>query len=290
MLIRGRGILLTDKIFYLYFVYAGVLMKGLNNSDIDYIRQIVREAGSIAQNLQNEDLDIRRKFDKTIVTKADLAVQNYIIANLSGRFPGFNYIHEENFDQGSTVITDDTITAVIDPIDGTAMYSMGLPLWCVSVGIFYGYTPKYGFVYAPGAGMLFHCDNEKTYNNGNVVTTLAEMDIDHETNFFYASEIRNRRLLDFPGKIRNLGSTAFHACLTVDNRRNRVLAFIGRSFLWDWAGAIPIIEKAGGQVRYLSGNNIDYRAVFRNGCHFIEDMIATGTGDIEKICSFFREI
>ena len=259
----------------------------LTVSDIEFIRQIVYEAGTIARNLQFEDLDVRRKIDTTLVTKADLAVQNYIIANLAGRFTEFNFIHEENFDQASTVISEETITAVIDPIDGTAMYTMGLPEWCVSVGIFSGYIPKYGFVYSPGANMLFYCNNENSFLNGKMITTRSEMSIDRETNLFYASEVRNRRILDFPGKIRNLGSTAFHACLTADNERNRVLAFIGRSFLWDWAGAIPVILKAGGHVRYLSGREIDFREVFLNGCSFPEEIIATGTRDIEKICDLF---
>ena len=268
---------------------GGMKMEILSTADIEFIKQIVCEAGTIARNLQCGDLDVRRKSDTTLVTEADLAVQNFIIVNLRGRFPQFNYIHEENFDQASTVISDDTITAVIDPIDGTAMYTMGLPEWCVSVGIFYGYEPRYGFVYSPGANMLFHCDNEKSFLNGNVITTRGVMLIDRETNLFYASEIRNRHILDFPGKIRNLGSTAFHACLTVDNERNRVLAFIGRSFLWDWAGAIPVIIKAGGKVRYLSGKEINFREVFQNGCSFPEELIATGTQDIEKICHFFRK-
>ncbi len=263
-------------------------MDRLSVTEVEYIKKIVQEAGHLARDYQSRELGVRRKIDSTIVTEADLAVQNYLVTNLRDRFPYLNFIHEENFDKASTVITEDTVSAIIDPIDGTAMYTMHLPLWCISVGIFHGYEPRYGFVYAPGSDMMFYCDDEHSYLNEREIQSLKNMSVDRETNIFYASEVRNIRLQNFPGKIRNLGSTAFHACLTIDNERNRVLAFIGRSFLWDWAGAIPIILKAGGHVRYLSGSTIDFPRVFNDGCSFKEDLIASGLDDLEKVSGYFR--
>ena len=131
------------------------------------------------------------------------------------------------------------MSAIIDPIDGTAMFSMHLPEWCVSVGIFRGYTPVYGFVYSPGFDMLFYNDDSNAYLNGRPLKADRNISVDNETNIFSASEVSNRFIVDFPGKIRNLGSTALHACLAADNARNRTLAFIGKSNIWDWAGAVP---------------------------------------------------
>ena len=99
----------------------------------------------------------------------------------------------------------------------------------------------------------------------------------------------NRFIFDFPGKIRNLGSTALHACLTADSARNRTLAFIGKSNLWDWAGAVPIVQKAGCQVRYISGEEIDYRAVINNKFRLLDFIVVYNSKDFKFIRDVFRQ-
>ena len=162
------------------------------------------------------------------------------------------------------------------------MYSMHLPIWCVSIGIFFGFTPAYGFVYSPGCGMMFHSDNESSWLNGNRLSIDNNLDIDNETNIFYSSEIRDVKI-NFTGKVRNLGSTALHACLTTDNMRNRTLAFIGKSYLWDWAGAIPVMEKAGVTVRYIDGRELDYAKIIENNYEFEDYAVAYTCSDFEAI-------
>jgi len=258
--------------------------------DFQFIQSLVKKAGKVALNIQQSDLAITRKGDSTIVTRADFEVQELLISELSVRFPHAVFIHEENFDRSKRLLNDDTLAFIIDPIDGTAMYSMHLPIWCISIGIFTGFNPLYGFVYSPGSDMFFRNDNDHAYLNDIPVTVDQDILLEKETNIFYASEIPGIFNIDFPGKIRNLGSTALHACLTVDNRRNRVLAFIGEAYLWDWAGAIPIILKAGGLVRYLSGRKPDYREIIENNYQLKEYLISTSSKDFPSIQNIFSHI
>jgi fructose-1,6-bisphosphatase/inositol monophosphatase family enzyme len=258
-------------------------------ADFVFFKSLLIEAGTAAMQIQNATIEIKRKSDNTIVTQADLLVQDLLIDKISAQYPDINFIHEENYAADSCTIADDTISAVIDPIDGTAMYSMHLPEWCVSVGIFKGYTPYYGFVYSPGFNMLFYNDNSNAYLNDKVKKVDRNIPIDTETNIFYASEIHNTFIIEFPGKIRNLGSTALHACLTIDNARNRTLAFIGRSRLWDWAGAIPIVIKAGGNVRYLSGQEIQYRDVIRNEYRLPDYVLVYNSDNFEMVRNIFKK-
>ena len=261
----------------------------LSSRDIRFLVSIVRKAGKKAQAIQKKGFEITRKKDTSIVTRADTEVQDFLIRRISSRFPGINLIHEENFDRSVTNIEKDTLSAIIDPVDGTAMFSMYLPFWCVSVGIFRGFEPVYGFVYSPGCDMLFHCDDTSSYCNGRILTVDRELTVDAETNIFYASEVPRLYTLSSPGKIRNLGSTALHACLISDNRRNRALTFIGSGYLWDWAGAIPVIKKAGGNVRYLSGEEVDISEVVTNRYRFPQTMVAYSPDDFELVKSLFRE-
>lgn len=256
-------------------------------SDFAFFKSVVVEAGDAALRIQKGTIEVSRKGDASIVTQADLMVQDMLTTRIASRYGGVNFILEENNRGSAGVIDADTVTVIIDPIDGTAMYSMYLPVWCVSVGIFKGYVPLYGFVYSPGFNMLFHNDDEHAYLNGTPKIIDRNMTIDSETNIFYASEVHHDFVIGFPGKIRNLGSTALHACLTIDNERNRTLAFLGKSSLWDWAGAVPIILKAGGDVRYLDGSEIDYRAIIKNNYRFIDYAAAYTANDFTVIRNIF---
>lgn len=258
--------------------------------DFTYIKDLIIQAGSNAQEIQKKDLSISRKGDNSIVTIADYQVQELLIKNLSARFPQAVFIHEENFDHSTRLLSEETLAFIIDPIDGTAMYSMYLPIWCISVGVFSGFKPVYGFVNSPGCDMFFYNDDTQAYLNDNPVTVNPEISLERETNIFYASEIPGILNIDFSGKIRNLGSTALHACLTADSRRNRVMAFIGESYLWDWAGAIPVIEKAGGQIKYLSGREPDYQEIIENNYRLSEYLISTSVSDFSKIQKIFSKL
>ncbi len=237
--------------------------------------------------MQKGILDVQRKDDRSIVTQADIWAQSFIIDSISGRFPGFKFISEE-LPNSTADYSEDKVYVIIDPIDGTAMFSMHLPIWCVSVGIFRGYTPLYGFVYSPGSDLLFHNDNDRSYLNGKPLIAETITDIEKETNIFYSSEIKDLKI-DFPGKIRNLGSTALHACLTADSARNRLIAFIGKSYLWDWAGALPLILKAGVKVRYLDGREIDIKEIIGNNFKLIKYAVAYNAERFDIIKKIFGQ-
>ena len=256
--------------------------------DFNFFITLIREAGALATSIQGGVIEIARKNDNSIVTQADVAVQNLLEREISSRYDGVRFIHEENYRGECAVLAGDSMSVVIDPIDGTAMYSMYLPVWCVSIGVFRGDVPLYGFVYSPGFNMLFHNDDEHAYLNGQVRHVNENLPIDRETNIFYASETHDDYSIVFPGKVRNLGSTALHACLTIDNARNRTLAFIGRSNLWDWAGAIPVILKAGGHVRYINGNDIQYRDIVNNDCKMPDYLLAYSHRDFLAVQEIFR--
>lgn len=262
----------------------------LNSDQIQYIKALVKKAGDLAFERQLDILKVHRKHDRSIVTEMDTTVQNILIKSLTEQFNNVNFIYEENFDRSQTGVNEDTLSFIIDPIDGTAMYSMNLPIWCISLGVFYGYRPVYGFVYAPGARMFFYNDDTRAYLNDEQVQVNHHVPIESETNIFYASEIHDRYSFSFPGKIRNLGSTAFQGCLLVDNDRNRSIAFVGRSYLWDWAGAIPVLLKAGGSVRYISGNEIDYNEIIKNGYRMCDYTVAYTCSSFEKVMEYFKKI
>jgi len=57
--------------------------------------------------------------------------------------------------------------------------------------------------------------------------------------------------LTWPGKVRSLGSVAAHVAYVA--RGVAVGSLVGRPHLWDIAGALAVLERAGGVARTLSG-------------------------------------
>jgi myo-inositol-1(or 4)-monophosphatase len=256
----------------------------LSQNDIKFFLELINDAGSKALQMQREALDVQTKEDNSLVTEADFWVQNFLKEKISSRFNNYQFICEESANDKLS-FSKDTISVIIDPIDGTAMFSMYLPIWCISIGIFKEYTPMYGFIYSPASNLLFYNDDQDSYLNGKKLISDSSIEIGNETNIFSSSESKDVTI-NFPGKVRNLGSTALHAALTADNKRNRLFAFIGKSYLWDWAAAIPIIQKAGVKVKYLDGSDLDYKAIIENNLVLKDYAVAYNAEDfvvIEKI-------
>ncbi|MCL2155564.1 MAG: inositol monophosphatase [Leptospirales bacterium] len=257
----------------------------LSQSDIEFFLNLINDAGAKALHMQRETFDIRTKEDNSLVTEADFWVENFLKEKISSRFKDYQFICEESTND-KIDFSEETVSVIIDPIDGTAMFSMYLPIWCISIGIFKEYTPLYGFIFSPASNLLFYNDEQSSYLNGKILASDQSIEIGRETNIFYSSEIKDLTI-NFPGKIRNLGSTALHAALTADNKRNRLLAFIGKSYLWDWAGAIPIILKAGVKLKYLDGSDLDYKAIVENNFKLKDYAVAYNSNDFTVIKNIF---
>jgi myo-inositol-1(or 4)-monophosphatase len=261
-----------------------------SKDDIAFIKNLMIEAGELCAAIQKRGVTVRKKKDSTIITEADIQVQEMLVRGIERRFPEMKFIHEENQEKNYRDVREDTWLAVIDPLDGTAVYSMGLPTWSISIGFFFGFEPKYGFVFSPPSNLFYHNDDIAAYRNGLQIAVDPEMNIDSESNLFVTAEIFRSYHVSFPGKVRNLGSTALHGCLVADNAITRTIAYIGRSYLWDWGGVIPIVVRAGGSLRYLSGKTLDIQQIIANGCSLPEYCIAHSVNIFEEIRGFLQSI
>jgi histidinol-phosphatase len=93
------------------------------------------------------DLDIRTKSDSSPVTEADLATERAIRDILAAERPGDGVFGEEFGTTG-----DAARQWIIDPIDGTANYMRGIPMWGNLIALAIGGRPVVGVVGVPGIG------------------------------------------------------------------------------------------------------------------------------------------
>jgi myo-inositol-1(or 4)-monophosphatase len=95
------------------------------------------------------------------------------------------------------------------------------------------------------------------------------------------SEFHRRHLISFRGKMRALGSTAYHLALVA--RGAAEAAILGRARVWDVAAGLALLEAAGGELVYLkSGRRVDL-AELLDGSLSKDIMVAARAGSIARI-------
>ncbi len=94
------------------------------------------------------DLVVTTKPDRTPVTDADQSVERVIRAGIEASRPADSIFGEEYGTEG-----DSARQWVIDPIDGTANFLRGVPIWGTLIALAVDGVPVVGVVSAPALGM-----------------------------------------------------------------------------------------------------------------------------------------
>ena len=93
------------------------------------------------------DLEVRTKPDRTPVTEADLAVERAIRARIAEARPDDGILGEEFGTEG-----DAARRWIIDPIDGTANFLRGVPVWGTLIALAVDGVPVLGVASSPAMG------------------------------------------------------------------------------------------------------------------------------------------
>ena len=94
------------------------------------------------------DLRVETKPDRTPVTDADRAVERLVRERIAAARPGDSILGEEFGAEGGGARQ-----WIIDPIDGTANFLRGVPIWGTLVALAVDGAPTVGVVSAPALGM-----------------------------------------------------------------------------------------------------------------------------------------
>jgi myo-inositol-1(or 4)-monophosphatase len=189
----------------------------------------------------------------------DQKVEDYLVGQISTLYPQANIVTEETpqpFDPARTY------TLALDPIDGTDVFSLGMPGWCVSVGLLDGdLRPVAGILFAPRLDLLLFADVGQTVRGeGCEIVPPRTVDLTSGRSSLMASSRIHRHvnLNAYVGKVRSIGSAALHLSFpliypTVDGALQHRGVHI-----WDVAGAHALLRSHGLDLVYLSGAPIDY--------------------------------
>lgn len=194
-------------------------------------------------------------------TQADLDAEKVILEILQDNFPDHNIISEE---AGETQKGSE-YTWVIDPLDGTIVFSVGLPTFSVSIGLLKDQKPVVGVVYQAlmdnlysalvGNGAYLNNKKIKISQTTDLSDSVLGIDFAHMAKRMQKTQ---NYILPLLNKIRypvSLGGDALIFALV----GNGVLdGFATDTNIWDCLAGAMIITEAGGKVTDGKGSEIDW--------------------------------
>ncbi|QYY34860.1 inositol monophosphatase [Ruficoccus sp. ZRK36] len=194
------------------------------------------------------------KEDDTRVTFADFAISEKVFTELRRSFPHDDYCSEESNPEDEVMQLEAEYAWIIDPIDGTNNYALGVPMCGISLALLRNGEPIYGYIYdfsrrvlvqgGEGEGVL---DGTQ---RGRVITDEPTPHSHFATNFPYSPEDLTRmRPLFEKYRVRCFGSAALNLTYTAIGKLAACVDF--RVKLWDVAAGFALIKAAGGEIVYL---------------------------------------
>ena len=241
-------------------------MKRLTPEDLDHrlrvAEAVVRGAGRLAADdfARREVLSIDRKGAQDLVSEADGACEDLIVAALVRRFPEDGFLGEERGSRNA----DAAAIWVIDPIDGTHNFLTGIPVWCVSLGLVVDGELVLGIIYHPLAGELYSArSGGGAFLNGQRIRVSGETDLTRArvcVGFSYRrsveEHVRAVQALLFAGcEYLRLGSGALGLAYTAAGRFDGYWERHINS--WDAAAGLVLVREAGGRANdFLTGEGL----------------------------------
>ena len=130
------------------------------------LEHLARRAGEILRAGYSKDHQVSYKGVIDLVTEIDHASEDYLLAEINGRWPGSYILSEETgITQG-----DQQHAWYVDPLDGTVNYAHGIPFFSVSIAYAYGGIMRLGTVYDPMRDEMFSAELDQGARlNGNPI-------------------------------------------------------------------------------------------------------------------------
>lgn len=227
--------------------------------------EAARAGGEIARRDYDRPKNVRLKSGmRDLVTDTDLAAQEAILRLIHDRYPEHGFLGEESAgsepDSG-VWMAGPGITWVVDPVDGTTNFTLGVPMISVSIGVAVDGVPLVGVIYDPlrdemfsggrGLGVSLNGRRQDALQPKALEESVIGVDWAHDPE-------RRQRIVDTVQTlsrrcrtVRSLGSAALGLAYVAVGRL-QVYANFGLK-PWDTAAGAALISEAGGDIRRPDG-------------------------------------
>ena len=211
------------------------------------------------------NVPLQWKADGTEVTEADGDAEKLMRGTITKRYPNHDILGEET---GGSLISSRKYRWLLDPIDGTAWFSLGAPIFGTLIALLEDNEPVIGVIHLPavketvyaekGLGCWFSARGRPPQQ----VRVAQPVSLDQATvlaSGAHASDLQpgeGKPLANISGvmktarKFKFYGDCVQHALVC---RGNVHAAIDTIMHPWDIAAVVPCVEEAGGAVSTLAG-------------------------------------
>ena len=228
--------------------------------DLDLAIELANIADAISlERFRAIDLHVESKPDRSPVTDADRAVEQAIKNVLTAKAPNDALIGEEYGNSGSA-----SRTWIIDPIDGTANYLRGVPVWATLIALAIDGKPVVSVVSAPAMGRRWWAAPEIGAFTSEIDGSTRELKVSAINELGNASlSYNNLQLWDQAGLLPELTKLSrkiwrtraygdFWSYMLLAEGSVDIVAEHDLK-IYDIAALVPIVEIAGGKFSDLKG-------------------------------------
>jgi myo-inositol-1(or 4)-monophosphatase len=204
----------------------------------------------------------RWKSDGTRVTAVDVAISENIFRDLRALFPEDQMFSEELPEGEGPIAVKSTFGWILDPIDGTNNFALGIPHCAISLGLIEGGQPVYGIIYDFSRRILIHGGpGFGVFDGVRPARVTAETPNPEMLIGFHSPSDKSQLpaadavLMHF--KIRGLGSATLHLAYVAAGLFGGAVDFNVK--IWDLAAAIALLKAGGGEIRFMNGEQLPIR-------------------------------
>lgn len=241
--------------------------------DLDRINHALDLAAKALEPFTPGEVAAQMKQGDDPLTAADVAVDEALRTALPR--DGEGWLSEETSDDRDRL--ERSRVWIVDPIDGTREFVMGIPEWCVSIGLVVDGRPVAGGILSvANAHRIVGSVDDGVTLNGEPVACSDRDDIRGALVLGSRSEVKRGEWDPFfatPVAVRNMGSVAYKLGLVAAGLADATWTLVPKNE-WDVAGGAALVTAAGGAVMGL-----DYQPVtFNQPRTLMEGFIATAPG------------
>jgi myo-inositol-1(or 4)-monophosphatase len=237
-----------------------MLVMTINLNPVEkFIKTIAVEAGKLSLKYFNKSFNTAKtkKHALDIVTKGDLAVNDFLLKKIKSKYPTHGILSEETGEYQS----NSDYVWIVDPIDGTSNFAKGIPLYAIIIALLHKGRVELTAVYDPvHQDLYFAKRNGGAFRNGKRIKCSS-----HKTVANSFGDLSNRlspdRIKAMKGIMkvannervhaRSIFSIAVSSFLVASGREDWLYSAGGQ--LWDYAGPNLILSEAGCKVTNLKG-------------------------------------
>lgn len=213
---------------------------------LEAARDIAADASSVAMRHFRAALDVTVKADDSPVTIADRETERAIRTALGTAFPGEAIFGEEFGQSGS----GDAMW-IVDPIDGTRSFIVGLPLFGMLLGYVTEAGPELGVINMPGLGEIYAGARGigATLNGAPIAVSAcrelhrARLFVNEPDRIAIGAPVQFARLLT-AGALRRFGADCYPHALVASGHADAVVDYGLAPY--DYLPVAAVVEAAGG--------------------------------------------